>query len=271
MPELPEVETIVRQLNAALKGKKIKSAKVSLSRLVKCPVKKFRKAVEGAVVKRIGRRAKMIIVGLSNGCSLVIHLKMTGQLIAGGTPGKHTHIIYEFAGGGRLIHNDLRRFGFVKVMPTAELDNFFAQEKFGPEPLEKSFTPRLFAGMLAGKKGKKIKPLLMDQKFISGVGNIYGDEILFFAGVLPERKAGSLSSEEIKKIYAGIKKILSLAVKKRGSSTDDYLDARGKKGDFVKFLKVYGREGEPCKKCGAEIRRLKIGGRSAHFCPRCQK
>lgn len=269
MPELPEVETIKSQLAFKLTGKTIKRIEIRLLKLVKMPPKKFKKIVEGQKIEEVKRRAKLVIFKLSNGYFLLTHLKMTGQLIFNGEENKHTHLIYYFTDGSHLIHNDLRKFGFVKLVDN--LEQYLAKEKYGPEPLEKSFTLKIFKELLSKKK-TKIKPLIMDQKFIVGVGNLYADEILFAARVLPTRKADSLKEKEIKEIYQNIKRILKLAVKKRGSSADDYLDAEGKEGAFYPgSIKVYRREGKPCLKCGTKIKRIKIGARSAHFCPKCQK
>jgi len=271
MPELPEVETIKRQLNRKVKGKKIKSVEVRLNKFVKYPLNKFKKLVEGAKISQVERRAKLLIIKLSNQYCLIIHLKMSGQLFYQGQPNKHTHLIYHFSDGSRLIHNDLRKFGFVKVVSEKELSNFLKKEKYGPEPLSEEFTLNLFKKMLAKRGKSKIKPLLMDQGWLAGIGNLYSDEILFLAKVLPTRTAGSLESAEIKRIYQGIKKILTLAIKKQGSSADLYLDTAGQEGDYLPLVKVYGRQGQPCYICGTEIERMKIGGRSAHFCPKCQK
>ncbi len=271
MPELPEIETIKRQLNRKIKGKKIKAVEVRLPKLIKYPLEKFKKLVAGAIITNISRRAKLLIIELSNGYCLVIHLKLSGQLIYQGEPNKHTHLVYYFADGTRLIHNDLRQFGFVKVVPKKELALFLKKEKYGPEPLSKEFTLKTFQELLNKRKGAKIKPLLMDQTWLAGLGNIYSDEVLFLAKVLPFRKAGTLKPAEIKRIYQGIKDILSLAVLRRGTSADQYLDTAGQKGDYLPLLKVYGRQGQPCYICGAKIERLKIAGRSAHFCPKCQK
>jgi len=271
MPELPEVETIKKQLNRKIKGKKIKKVEVRLAKFVKYPLEKFKKIVKGAKITSINRRAKLLIIELSNDYYLVIHLKLTGQLIFNGQPTKHTHLIYQFSDGTQLIHNDLRQFGFVKVVPKKELASFLEKEKFGPEPLTKEFTLDSFKKLLEKRKGAKIKPLLMDQNFVAGIGNVYSDEILFYAGVQPTRKAGNLKPKEIKKIYQGIKKILPAALNRRGTSADQYVDTGGKEGSYLPLLKVYQREEEPCYICRTKIKRLKMGGRSAHFCPKCQK
>jgi len=271
MPELPEVETIKRQLNTKIKGEKIERVEVRLKKFVKYPLVKFKKLVTGAEIKNVTRRAKLLIIELSNNYYLIIHLKLTGQLIFNGQENKHTHLIYYFRDGGYLIHNDLRQFGFVKVISKKELSDFFEKEKFGPEPLDKKFTLDLFRKILDRRKKSKIKPLLMDPKFIAGIGNIYSDEILFHAKVLPWRKVETLKPIEIKRIYSEIKRILALAIKKRGSSNRDYFDTNGQKGNFVPSIKVYQRTGQSCDKCKTKVKRIKIGSRSAHYCPKCQK
>lgn len=271
MPELPEVETIKRQLTKKIKGKIITNVDVFLPKLVKFPLGKFKEAVSGKKIESINRRAKQLIIGLSGDNVLVIHLKMSGQLIFNGEKGKHTHLIYYFTDGARLIHNDTRQFGFVKIIPKKGLLKYFEKENYGPEPLSKNFTFALFKQLLRNKK-KRIKPLLMDQTFVAGIGNLYADEILFFAKVLPAKTADKLSGEETKKIYEGIKKILNLAIQKHGSSADAYVDATGKKGKFFpESIMVYRREKQNCLKCKTEIKRVKMAGRSAYFCPKCQR
>ncbi len=272
MPELPEVETIKRQLNLLVAGKKIKKVEVLLSKIVKMPLTEFKKAVRGAKIKEFNRRAKIIIVKLDNGWSLLVHLKMSGQLIFDGPKNKYTHVIFYFSNGHHLAFNDLRQFGYIKLIKTEGLQDFLQKEKFGPEPFEKRFTLPLFVTLLDRRPNARIKQFLMNQKNIAGIGNIYSDEILFASRVHPLRKIKDLKPTEVKNIYQNIKKILAQAVKSKGTSADLYLDAFGREGDFFKHLKVYGRESEKClNKCGSVIKRLKINGRSAHFCPNCQK
>ncbi len=271
MPELPEVETIKKQLHLKIKGKKIKEVKVNLKKLVKYPLKKFKDLIIGSEIEKVTRRAKLIVIELSNGYCLIIHLKLTGQLIFNGEENKHTHVIYHFADKSYLLHNDMRQFGFVKVVEKDKLEEYFESERFGPEPLSREFTPELFRELLKKRKKGKIKILLMDPKFVAGIGNIYSDEILFGAGVRPTRRAGSLRIKEIESIYKEIIRVLTLATKKKGSSNRDYFDANGKKGFFAPLQKVYQREGEKCFKCKGKVKRIKMGGRSAHFCPKCQK
>jgi len=278
MPELPEVETIRGQLDELLSGKKINRVQVSLPKMVKLALGKFKKIVQGAKIKCVRRRAKILIFELSNGWSILVHLKMSGRLIfrkKGETLQeqdlKWNHLLYEFSDVSRLFHNDLRQFGYVKLVETGKLTDFFKKEKLGPEPLDKDFILDDFSALLEKRPNVKIKQFLMDPSNIAGIGNIYSDEILFFAGVHPFRRVKDLKADEVKNIFKGIRKILLEALKYKGSSENDYLDALGRKGDYVPHLKVYGREGEKCKRCGAKISRLKMNGRSAHFCSKCQE
>ena len=278
MPELPEVETIRSQLEKLIIGKKIEKVDVGLPKMVKLALNRFRKIVVGSRVRSISRRAKILIFELSNGWSMLIHMKLSGRLIfrpkgakLQSEDTKWNHLIYYFSDGSRLFHNDLRQFGYVKLVETDKLADFFKKEKLGPEPLKKDFTFGDFSAILKRKSKAKIKQFLMDQQNIAGIGNIYSDEILFLAGVHPLKRVGELSQTEIKKIFQGIKRILTEALKLQGSSVDLYLNALGKEGEYVSHLKVYGREGEKCKKCGGAVQRIKIGGRSAHFCPACQR
>jgi len=207
-----------------------------------------------------------------------MHLKMSGRLIFRRKDEKlqpedlkWNHLIYYFSDGSQLFHNDLRQFGYVKSAKTDELADFFKKEKLGPEPLEKDFTLEKFSAILKNKPKAKIKQFLLDQQNLAGIGNIYSDEILFFARVHPLRKVKNFKPSEIKKIFEGIRKILIEAIRFGGSSVSDFLDALGKEGGYVPKLKVYSREGEKCSRCRAIIKRIKIGSRSSHFCPRCQK
>ncbi len=294
MPELPEVETIKRQLLKEVIGKKIKETELRLPKLAyfdgeKGDEKNFRKNLEGAKIVKADRAAKILILTLSDGYTLLVHLKMTGQLIyrakngnlkRGGhpwppaaveVPNKWTHIIFHFADGSKLYFNDLRQFGYMKLVKTEELGEQKEIKKLGIEPFNKDFTPALFSKMLKKRAKTKIKPLLMDQNFISGIGNIYADESLYFARILPVRQAGKIKPKEVKKLYQGIKTILEKSIAKGGTSSDTYVTLSGQKGGYEKYLKVYGREGKKCLRCEGTIKRIKLGSRSAHFCSNCQK
>lgn len=274
MPELPEVETIRSQLEREVKGKKIIDVEIKVPKLVKAPLLTFKKAIIGSSITAIKRRAKLLLVSLSNGYSLMIHLKLTGQLIikqAKDQPERYTHIIFYFFDSSKLFFNDLRKFGYIKLVEPDDLDNELAKEKFGPEPLEKSFTLEKFTELLADKKITKIKPLLMDQTFIAGLGNVYAAEVCFYAGVRPTKPAGLLKPDEIRRLYEGIKKILPKSIEKRGSSIDTYVDIHGRQGGFVPYLQVYGRKGQSCIKCKGKVQMVSLAGRGTYFCPKCQK
>jgi formamidopyrimidine-DNA glycosylase len=272
MPELPEVETIKNQLRDKILRKKVIGVEIAREKMINVPATEFKKKVEGALIKNIRRRAKVLIVDLSNDYSLIVHLKMTGQLIYNGEEGIGTpHIVYTFSDKTQLRHYDFRMFGYAKLLKTDEVEDFILKNGFGPEILEKDFTLSKFAELLKKKKKSKIKPLLMDQSFIAGVGNIYAQEACFCAGILPSRPVGKLGDLEIKDLYNCLKNILSSAIEYKGSSVDSYVDASGKKGGYVPRLKVYGRKDEKCYKCKKIIKTIKLGGRGTSFCPGCQK
>ncbi|MDP3057746.1 MAG: DNA-formamidopyrimidine glycosylase [bacterium] len=277
MPELPEVETIKNDLEAIIIGKKISDAKILWRGALNTPAKKFIALIKNAKILDISRRAKILILTLSNNHSLLIHLKMTGQLIYDlhkkirDSKYKYARIIFFFKDGSALVFNDLRKFGYVKIVPQNKVKDFINDKKFGPEPLEKDFTLEKFKEILKKYPKRRIKQFLTDPSAIAGIGNIYADEICFYAKVAPTNQVGNLTSKQIKFIFIGIKKILNRAIELRGSSVENYVDASGRKGDYVKELKVYGREGKKCFRCKGIIKRIKLGGRSSHFCPECQK
>lgn len=313
MPELPEVETIVRDLNKKLKNKQIKELKVLDPKALLFSLAEFNKLAGGKSVIKVRRRAKMIIIELTNlplapslvrrgnttrkfpllnkerdrvRSFLVIHLKMTGQLvyqsgkqvIAGGhpiknigkeLPNKFTRVIFKFSDNSQLFFNDVRRFGWIKLVNYNELNEIL--NKFGVEPLSKEFTLQLFKEILSRKQNTTIKQALMDQTKLAGLGNIYTDETLFRAGIKPMRKVKTLKGVEVEKLHRAIPEILNFAIKHRGTSFNDYIDVKGEVGNFIKYLKVYGRAGKKCKKCNGIIKKIKIGGRGTHWCDKCQK
>lgn len=273
MPELPEVETIRRGLTRKIVGLKITQTKVNLAKITNISSKEFAKLVKGRRVRKVSRFAKILVVDLSGGLSLAIHLKISGQLIyirKSLLLVKHTHVILSFNNGYELRFIDPRQFGYVKLFKTSELPEKMELDKLGPEPLTKEFTLSIFKKRLNRRPKSHIKPLLMDQHFISGIGNLYADEILFAAKVHPLKRVRRLKPIEVKKIYQHIKPILNKAIKYKGTSVDSYRDAQGKRGLYLQFVKAYDQEGEPCIRCKKPIKRIKIGTRSAYFCPRCQ-
>lgn len=274
MPELPEVETIKRQMERAIKGRTVLGVEVIKSKKINVPAKEFIKAVKGAKIKSIGRRAKMFIIGFSSGWTAVIHLIMTGRLLLkpqSSKPTPHTFVVFTLAGGKKLFWDDIRKFGFLKMVKTEKLSEFLGSYGLGPEPLQKDFSAEKLKQCLRKYGRKKIKPLLMEQQCVAGIGNIYAAEILAYAGVHPLRLAGALSEKEVKRMHEGMKKILSSAIAKRGTSADAYVDLYGKTGEFVPVLKVYGREGEKCAYCRkGVIKKIVLGGRGTYFCPKHQ-
>ena len=271
MPELPEVETIAAGLRKKTVGLEIARIDLFLPRLLRgdpAALERYRrKKITG-----VRRRGKMLLISCGDGLHLLFHLKMTGGFHwarQGAPPEAHTHLRISFKSGGRdLLFRDVRKFGFLRCLETdAPLDEAELRP-LGPEPLE--FSGRDFPALLAGRKGR-LKSLLLDQRFIAGIGNIYADEILFEARLHPLTAASSLKTKEPERLWAAVQSVLRRAVAAGGSSIRDYKDADGMDGLFQNEHRVYGRKGRPCLRCGAMVRRIVVGGRSSFFCPRCQR
>jgi formamidopyrimidine-DNA glycosylase len=290
MPELPEVETIVRGLRKKVLQRTFLDVWTDFEKMIKKPknFQLFKNLLRGKKIEKIWRRGKNIIFELKGGWSLLIHQKLTGHLLLGkwkkenntwkaqikgplqeDPMNRFLHLIFWLDKGLQLALSDLRKFAKVELWKKEELEKSEEFKNLGPDPLEKSFTFEKFKNSLP-RKGK-IKQVLMDQKILSGIGNIYSDEILWAAKIHPLKEISKLSLADLKKIYLAIKDILKKAIKLRGTSISDFRDIEGKKGRFEMFLKVYQKEGEKCSRCNSPIKRIKIGGRSAHFCPHCQK
>ena len=269
LPELPEVQTIVDDLNKEILGCRIIGITTITGSIWRRRCPPGRKIIH-ATVTGIGRKGKHIFMHLSNGRILIVHLGMTGQLKKDRSnirPGKHTHLIIEFEKFD-LHYDDVRRFGFLDLVNSGDLDNVSYLSKLGPDPLE--IDEEKFVDLIKSKK-RMLKPLLLDQSVISGLGNIYSDEALFRAGINPKANSRKLRKIRIVGLYRAMREILESAIMARGSSISDYVDSSGGKGGYQDYHAVYGRTGEPCRNCGARIKREIIGGRSAHFCPRCQR
>lgn len=275
MPELPEVETIRRQMQKEVVGARILGVDVRFAKRLDLPAKKFASAIVGASISGVGRRAKLLLIHLSNGWTMVIHLKMTGRMLLlkeGMVPTKHTHLVFRLSGGRLIFFEDVRKFGYVKLVRTADLEkDVFDKEGYGPEPLDRSFTFERFRMCLTGRGPKRIKPLLMAQSCIAGIGNIYADEACWRAKVRPDRRIATLAVGELSGLYDGVKKSLTEALGRRGSSVDDYVDLYGRQGANFSRLLVYGRDGKPCSRCGTIIKKMRLAGRGTHYCPKCQK
>ena len=265
MPELPEVETIKRELEKTVLGKKIIDVIINNPQVIKEPKKEdFVKGLKNIIIKNVLRKGKLLILELSSGKSLLIHLKLTGQLIYPGTV-KQSRVSFRLADGKILDFNDRRLLGELRLMDDWRPLKFI--KELGPEPFD--ITEEEFKKMLKSKK-TKIKPLLMDQTFISGIGNLYAAEALFRAKIHPQRPAASLSDKEKENLFREIKDTLSEAIKYKGSSVDQYVQLSGQAGDYSKHHRVYDREAKPCLVCKTLIKRVSLGGRGTYFCPRCQ-
>jgi len=280
MPELPEVETIRRGLQRKIKNKQIKDIVVNVDKIVKKPyLGEFITKIKRKKIKEVGRRGKYIIIHLDSKDKLIVHLGMTGLLIypydnkitEKGINPKHNHLIFTFTDDTQLVFNDVRRFG--KIFLVSNIDEVESITKLGVEPLEDYFTEEVFIQVLNKKKKGKIKPFLMNQKFITGLGNIYANEVLYRSNIHPLRLISSLNKKEVRNLYQQIKLVLSEAVELQGSTVADeaYRDTDGDKGKFAKKLQIYARKGEPCIKCGHSIEVVRIEGRSSFICPQCQK
>lgn len=286
MPELPEVETIRRTLAPLLIGRRVEGVTVRSPHCLAGPAAPaagpaegpaaWAEFLKGRTFAGLERRGKYLIARLDRGL-LVVHLRMTGRLVYYGDgapePDRHTHVIISLEGGGELRFWDQRKFGRLYLYPdggAAEGDaaGSAGMVRLGPEPLADGFTPERLAAALAGRRAR-IKALLLDQRVVAGLGNIYADEALFLAGVHPDREAGSLSAEEVRRLWEAIRAVLAAAIAHRGTTFSDYRDGLGAAGEFAPLLNVYRREGQPCRRCGATIVRLR-GGRSTRLCPGCQ-
>jgi formamidopyrimidine-DNA glycosylase len=288
MPELPEVETIRRALASRITGKKFQRIVVDVPKMIQpLSVPALQRRLRGKQVTALHRRAKLLLISLSDNQTLAIHLKLSGQLIfqpkagllvigghpqPGGLdnlPNKFTHIIFHFTDGSVLYFNDQRKFGWARLL---DIDQTARQiVDFGVDPLSSVFSLKHFTKVLRWYPNRAIKQTLLDQKLFAGIGNIYADESCFYAGVRPSRLVKSLTLAEIKKLHAGIPKILHQSITKGGTSFALYRQADGTKGSFLPFLNVYGRQGLPCKRCGTPIKKTLVAQRGTSFCPTCQK
>jgi len=282
MPELPEVETIRRGLLECIKGKKISDVKIFCDKSFIGP----KEVIVGAKILDIRRFGKALVIDLNNEVSIICHLRMTGQMIyrgaqefAGGhpsdnfvaeLPNKQTRVEFDFETGEKLFFNDQRKFGFCKPVPTEEVikDKFIAS--LAPEPWE--MTAEELWSRLQRHKGAPIKAVILDQKVIAGLGNIYADEALFFAKIHPERRAGTISLLEAEQLLRGARTVMERSIEAGGSTMATYRKADGTRGNYLDlFAEVFGRQGKECRRCGAEIVKIRVAGRGTHICRRCQK
>ena len=287
MPELPEVETVRRGLERLIIGKVVKKVAHDTPKGFPNSGGDVKEFLIGAKVLTVRRRAKVLLIDLSSEYSLVIHLKMTGQLVfvgeerfgaghpseslVGQLPDKSTRVTFDFEDGSKLFFNDQRKFGWVRLIPTVEVPNINFMKKVGPEPLETDFSWQEFAERFKRRAKTSIKAALLDQTVVAGVGNIYADESLWGAKIHPKRLVGSITKAEFKSLYTELREVMNLAIEKGGSSNHTYINAEGKKGSYMDFARVFRREGQMCPRHpNVEIIKFKAAGRGTHICPVCQ-
>jgi len=274
MPELPEVETIKRSLAQKITGLTIREVKIYLPKIIQITnPDEFQTGLKGKTFLNVNRRGKYLLFYLSAEYVLVVHLKMTGQLIyspANAPVAKHTHAFFNLSNEHRLSFIDLRQFGRLYLVPLEELENMPGLKKLGFDPLGENFFPDIMAQELSHRR-TRLKPLLLDQSFIAGIGNIYADEILYRAYLHPLRPANTLKAQETAWLFKAIQEVLQEGIAYRGTTIRDYVDGEGRPGNYQNKLKVHGRAGQACERCGQLITRLRLQGRSAYICPYCQK
>lgn len=286
MPELPEVETVRIGLSKLIPGKIIKSVWFDTPKIFPNAPADVEAFVINAKIVLVARRAKVLLIELNTKYTLLIHLKMTGQLVfvsdkdrfgAGhpndslinNLPDKTTHVVLDF-GDSKLFFNDQRKFGWVKLVPTAEVPNIDFMKKVGPEPLADDFKAADFIERLMRRRKSGIKAVLLDQTVIAGIGNIYADESLYSAKIHPETKVQDIPKAKLNTLYMELIAVLKLSIEKGGSTDRNYVNAEGKKGSYISFAKVFRKEGTPCKRCGTTIEKTRVAGRGTHICPTCQ-
>ncbi len=289
MPELPEVETIRLGLQKYLVGKTIVDVEVGLAKILTGPSASLRVNLQhiiGSKIVKIQRFGKGLVIDLDNGYSIAVHIKLTGQLIyqdshtkfaaklalqktGGQLPNKFTHVIFRLSQEAKLFYNDIRQFGWLKIVKTDDIQKLPFFKDLGPEPF-KDLTQQLFSSIV--RKGNiPIKVLLLDQKRIGGIGNIYSNDGLFDAMIDPRRKAKDLSEEETKRLYHSLLKVLKKGLETGGASEINFVNALGEEGGYQKYFLAYGQDGKKCKRCGSTIKKIKLAGRGTYFCPKCQK
>jgi len=288
MPELPEVETVRIGLNLLIVDRCVQSVSFDWPKSFPNADTDVKRFLVGAHITTIARRAKILLIELDTHYTLVIHLKMTGQLVfrssteqfgaghpndslIGELPDSSTRVTLGFKDGSKLFFNDQRKFGWMRLLPTPEVAKLDFFQKVGPEPLADDFTARDFASRLLRRKASGVKAVLLDQTVVAGIGNIYADESLWGAKIHPETKVQAISTARLASLYKALRAVLRLSIEKGGSTDRNYVDAKGKRGSYLAFANVFRREGQPCPRCGTTIVKLRVAGRGTHICPHCQK
>ena len=292
MPELPEVETIRRGLGRLLPGKKILSAiHIDSPKSFPNPTAEVDSFMIGASVVGVRRRAKVLLIELDSDYTLVVHLKMTGQLVyvdssqsieprfggghptdslIGQLPDRSTRVVVKFTDGSTLYFNDQRKFGWMRLAPTISVPDIDFMKRVGPEPLEIDFTAVQFIPRIRRRNNTTIKAAILDQSVLAGVGNIYADESLWGAKIHPSKRVRDVSDDQLAELLVQIKAVMTLSIEKGGSTDRNYVDAEGQRGSYLQFANVFRREGQPCNRCGATIEKIRVAGRGTHVCPVCQ-
>lgn len=290
MPELPEVETVRAGLARLLPGKVVKSVDHNWPKSFPNAQNDVTNYLIDAKVIGVRRRAKVLMIDLDTEYTLVIHLKMTGQLVfvdstlgsrfgaghpndslIGRLPDKSTRVTFEFVDGSHLYFNDQRKFGWVRLIPTVEVQNLDFFKKVGPEPLSSDFTWQTLRDRMMRRHKSNAKAVILDQTVVAGIGNIYADESLWGAKIHPQTLVGTLNDKDFKLLYEAIRAVLILSIEKGGSTDRNYVDAEGKRGSYLQFANVFRRENLPCPRCGTVIIKTRVAGRGTHLCTKCQK
>ncbi len=289
MPELPEVETVRRGLADLMPGKTVRAVNCDNPKSFPNSDSDVDAFLVGAKILAVRRRAKVLMIDLSTSYSLVIHLKMTGQLVfrsnsdterfgaghpndslVGNLPDKSTRVTFDLV-DAKLYFNDQRKFGWVRLIPTIEVPNIDFMKKLGPEPLADDFTPKQFIERFRRRNNTTIKAALLDQSVIAGVGNIYADESLWGAKIHPSTRVRNVSDAKLRTLLTELQYVLRLSIQKGGSTDKNYVNAEGKKGSYMDFARVFRREGQACSRCGSTIQKSRVAGRGTHTCPVCQR
>ena len=287
MPELPEVETVRRGLSTLIIGKCISNVHVFESpKSFPNDPQAVQMFMINATITDVRRRAKVLLIDLSTQYTLVIHLKMTGQLVyrgeerfgaghpndslIGELPDRSTRVEITFESAEKVFFNDQRKFGWIKLFPTHEVPNIDFMQRVGPEPLEDSFTNKEFIPRVRRRANTSIKAAILDQTVLAGVGNIYADESLWGAKIHPATHVRDVSDKQLSLLLFEIKYVMNLAIEKGGSTDRNYVNAEGKRGSYIDFARVFRKEGQACPRCGAIVEKTRVAGRGTHFCPICQ-
>ena len=274
MPELPEVETIRARLAPGLEGRRLERVEIVDPRLTRPePPEAIASALEGERITHVGRRGKYLVFEFESGRHLLVHLRMTGNVVhpaqGGLAADPYRRAVVTLDDGSDVAYRDVRRFGTWALLEPGELEDYFLARRLGGEPLERRFTTRTLTKALENRRAP-IKAALLDQKAAAGVGNIYADEALWRARLHPLRPAGSLDADEIARLRKAIRAALQMGIARQGATLRDYRDPEGRRGRMQDEFKVYGRAGEPCSRCGTPIEKTRVGGRGTWYCPRCQ-